>query len=429
MNVLILTPDAVGSTLLQRLITIYMQFHEFDRPVINLHEITNGIEKYFSPDFGCEIVNKKPVQLASYYQSLGRIEEILRSVDHYKVARLAQYHIRQRQDPVSQQVPFYQYLNQNFFVIACRRHNVFEHALSMTLNAVTKKLNVYGFSEKRDAFFDLYRNKIELDPRSFVQYLYNYQFYLDWCSNYFDVSSYFYYDEHLDHIEQYILQLPIFQQHRNQITWQQKFGIDLDTWNRCHNLTSDLGCLALTNSQKFDAMIEHSSTHNRMQNYLKWPNIKTQEDFESLPAHTQHRLKNIWDSDATIIDHLPVERQQYLQTHSQDYHKAKTVIERMVRLDILPTTVPVKKQTLAEKRYMIKNFDHCLEIYNEWANKSFGISDRLSHQDIDHMIDKENAFWSQLTNQNDQLPAAQNSQQLEYQNDGRRETNPTDSLS
>ena len=35
MNVLILTPDAVGSTLLQRMLTIYMQFHDFNRPVIN----------------------------------------------------------------------------------------------------------------------------------------------------------------------------------------------------------------------------------------------------------------------------------------------------------------------------------------------------------------------------------------------------------
>jgi hypothetical protein len=51
MNVLILTPDAVGSTLLQRMLAIYMQFHEFDRPVINLHELTNGLAKYYSPEF------------------------------------------------------------------------------------------------------------------------------------------------------------------------------------------------------------------------------------------------------------------------------------------------------------------------------------------------------------------------------------------
>jgi hypothetical protein len=58
MNVLILTPDRVGSTLLQRLITIYMQFHEYDRPVINLHELTNGIIKYYSPVFNDEVLGK-----------------------------------------------------------------------------------------------------------------------------------------------------------------------------------------------------------------------------------------------------------------------------------------------------------------------------------------------------------------------------------
>ena len=58
MNVLILTPDRVGSTLLQRLITIYMQFHEYDRPVINLHELTNGLIKYYSPTFNDEVLGK-----------------------------------------------------------------------------------------------------------------------------------------------------------------------------------------------------------------------------------------------------------------------------------------------------------------------------------------------------------------------------------
>ena len=59
MNVLILTPDAVGSTLLQRLITIYMQFHQYDQPVINLHELTNGLVKYYNPTFDQDVLGKK----------------------------------------------------------------------------------------------------------------------------------------------------------------------------------------------------------------------------------------------------------------------------------------------------------------------------------------------------------------------------------
>ena len=48
MNVLILTPDRTGSTLLQRVLTVYMQINNFDKPVINLHELINGLAKCYS---------------------------------------------------------------------------------------------------------------------------------------------------------------------------------------------------------------------------------------------------------------------------------------------------------------------------------------------------------------------------------------------
>jgi hypothetical protein len=88
MNVLILTPDAVGSTLLQRLLTIYMQFYRYDHPVINLHELTNGLVKYHNTTFDQEVLGKKEGQWG-YYQSLEQIVDMLSSVDHYKTSRLA----------------------------------------------------------------------------------------------------------------------------------------------------------------------------------------------------------------------------------------------------------------------------------------------------------------------------------------------------
>ena len=100
MNVLILTPDAVGSTLLQRMLTIYMQFHQFDRPTINLHELTNGLEKYYSPEFNRELVSKKTLKQWGYHQSLKEVVDLLSSVDHYKTSRLAHYHIRSRGDTI-----------------------------------------------------------------------------------------------------------------------------------------------------------------------------------------------------------------------------------------------------------------------------------------------------------------------------------------
>ena len=118
MNVLILTPDAVGSTMLQRVITIYMQLHEYNKPVINLHELTNGLVKYYSPDFNRVLLGKQNGAWG-YHQSLKEVVELLDSVDHYKTSRLAQYHIKNRQDTLEQQIPFYKYLTDKFYVISC----------------------------------------------------------------------------------------------------------------------------------------------------------------------------------------------------------------------------------------------------------------------------------------------------------------------
>jgi len=60
MNVLILTPDRVGSTLLQRLITIYATINENYNPLtVNLHELTNGLVSYEHPTFKQSILGKK----------------------------------------------------------------------------------------------------------------------------------------------------------------------------------------------------------------------------------------------------------------------------------------------------------------------------------------------------------------------------------
>ena len=141
MNVLILTPDAVGSTLLQRMITIQMQCAEYNQPVVNLHELTLGIIRYWNPELNCYMLGRDP---DVRHQALLEITETLASVDHYKTCRVAHYHIKRRGDSIEDQVPFYRFLNDNFFIIACRRQNIFEHALSLCLSKIHKNLNVYS---------------------------------------------------------------------------------------------------------------------------------------------------------------------------------------------------------------------------------------------------------------------------------------------
>jgi hypothetical protein len=423
MNVLIITPDAVGSTLLQRLITIYMQFHDFDKPVINLHELTNGIEKYYSPEFGREIVSKSRVKNWGYYQSLEDVVKILSEVDHYKTSRLAQYHIKNRNDPINQQIPFYRYLDENFFVIACRRHNIFEHALSMAINNITKKLNVYNHNEKINAFIDMYLEPIQIDEQVFVNQLESYQNYLAWSTNHFNISSFFHYDQNLENIEKYIFDLPIWPRGQPRVTWKEKFGIDFNDWNRCHHIPSDLSIINQMDSQD-RGLITQQAPQDPVGFYQEnalpeWPAVHCIEDLHTLPD----TIKTLWQemqnsaADRNIACLQPELAQKFMQQNLQGYQNAESAIARMQELDIIVSPPPIKKQTLQEKIAMVRNADRCLDIFNDWAQHNGHESSVLSPESINEQIQSETNFWKPFMSLTDSQSGQQPIEKLIYQND------------
>ena len=363
MNVLILTPDAVGSTLLQRVLTVYMQFANFDRPVINLHELTNGLAKFYSPDFNQEIVSKKNSRW-DYHQSLEEIVAMLDSVDHYKTSRLAQYHIVRRNDPLSDQMSFYNYLNENFFIITCRRKNLFEHALSLTLARLTR-LNVYYPAEKLDWYLRFYKDPVSLDLESFQHTLTAYKDYLQWCSH-FNIQSYFWYEDHVPDIERFVLDLPVFSA-RPKTTFKDVYGIDFATWNRCHYMQSDVGSLALEHRQDF------------LQLEL--------EEKEYAPGGFTAQ------SNLTVLEKVQDRHSQFLTQHKDNYVKAKESIEQMRKLGIMVSGLPIKKQTMAEKRFIIKNYTQCLNIYNVWAGKNPDICSPIDPDVAEQQIQQERKYW------------------------------------
>jgi hypothetical protein len=362
MNVLVLTPDAVGSTLIQRLLTIYMQLNQFDRPVINLHELSNGIMRYFSPEFNRELLGRSK-ESWGYHLSLEEITDLLRTTDHYKVARLARIHIQAREDSINDQLNFYNYLDSNFYIIACRRRNVFEYALSQTINKITKKLNVYSADEKINVFYDLYKNKITLDLEAFHGSLHTYKLYLKWCEDYFTVGSYFYYDDDIKNIESWILNLPVFQSHAKKITWKETYDIDFWDWNKCQYMYSDLGSLALEKQSNFQL--------------LGGSNVASTVD------------KNISLARPRLVNLLPTAQREFLSNNHEKFKAVNTSIEKMRNLGILASTVPIKKQTLAEKIYMVKNIEQCIEIYNTWAQDNSDIASSLNIQDLMSQAEQE----------------------------------------
>jgi len=350
MNVVILTPDRVGSTLLQRLITVYMQLAELDRPVINLHELTNGLMPYWSDVFNAEVLGKP--ESWGYHQTLPEIVTLLDSADHYKTSRLAHYHLRRRQDSQADQLSLYQYINDKFFVIAARRNNLLEHALSWCIYVRSRQLNVYSAQEKFNTFADIYHSGIIIEKDNLVKYLNDYREYLAWVDLHFRVDSYFNYEQHLPNLENYILQLPIFD-NRPRCAWQTAFGISFADWNRCHYLTSNMAAVPALGHQRSAYSV------------------------------------------ARVSQSLAPADQTFLHTHGLNYLRSRQHVQELVDKKILVTGIPIKLQTMMEKRRLIRNFDQCAEAYNNWVKQS-GVGDLYTDADIKKIALDEISTWHSM---------------------------------
>ena len=358
MNVLVLTPDRVGSTLLQRLLTVYMAAHEFDKPVINLHELTNGLHLYYSDVFNKEVLGKPQLKNDwGYHQSLKEIVDLLDQADHYKTSRLAHYHIKNRQDNISDQVSFYKYLNDNFFIISARRSNLFEHAISWGITLSSKKLNVFTHNEKVDTFYDIYKNGITIDPITIEKYLTDYKNYLKWCDDHFRVNSYFNYEKDLKDLESYILNLDVFT-NKTKRTWNDIFSIGWNDWNKCHKLISDIGSV----------------------------DTRLLVDNSSRPSDNIEEMNVMLQTNLSTID------QQYLLANEKNYTAVYQGIQQLVTQGVLITGIPIKLQTLAEKRKIIKNFNQCIEVYNKWVEEN-QLGEQYSDTDIKLIANDESVRW------------------------------------
>jgi hypothetical protein len=312
MNVLILTPDRVGSTLLQRLVTVYSVINENHNPLtVNLHELTNGLAYEYNDVFKQKLLGKKQSSWG-YHQSLETIVGLLKSADHDVVSRLAFYHLRNRQDNLNDQLEFYRYLNENFYIISARRKNLFEHTMSWCIAAESKKLNVYSHEEKFNTFKTINQHGFLVQAESMDKYLNQYQEYLDWVDRHFNVNRYFEYESDLQNLEEFILSLTPFSKYNNPLRWQDRFDISWQDWNRIHYLLS---------LEPFD-----------------------------------YRYS--------------AEEDEFLKENLDLYRAARIQLQDWQDQGILVSGIPIKLHTLQEKAKIITNIDQCLLHYNSWIAKT-----------------------------------------------------------
>lgn len=361
MNVLILTPDRVGSTLLQRLVTVYMLRQSFDRPVINLHELTNGLIKYYNTELNQEVLGKPKQTDWGYFQNLDDITQLLKSVDHYKTSRLAHYHIIKRQDSLADQLKFYEYLNNNFFIISCRRTNIFEHCLSWGIQAHSKKLNVYSAIEKVDFFSEIYKTGITISAISFLKYLEDYKKYVEWSDRYFNIQSIFDYDKDIHNIEDYILNLDFLKRNKNN-SWEAMFGQSFANFNTCHKILPDL---LLKNN--FEQQNKLAATGISSQRLTFDDSLVFNTDADMSDEKTNNYI-DVYKTNNQIT--VNEETAFFLKQNYKKYKETVNSLEELVDKGFLVTTVPIKLQSLKEKKDIIKNFKELMNLYNQWVQKN-----------------------------------------------------------
>lgn len=358
MNILILTPDRVGSTLLQRVLTVRMQFENYNKSVINLHELTNGIVK------SLDGILSKPSggpKNWTYFQTLPEIVNLLSSTDHYVTARLAKYHINNRKDTLQDQLLLYEYLNKNFYIISCNRTNLFEHAISWAFYAYTKKLNAFSHQEKQEIYEKLTANKLYIDPKVLTNHLDNYRKYENWVTSHFQVNATYNYEVDSQDLEGYCKKLNIF---NNYNSWNQHYGISWNDFNRCHYIQSDTSniSLQLTNSSSAtDGLLPLGATST-----------------------------DLVTTKATGTNYV-LEQQKFLEKNINNYNQTYNSIIEMADRGIVPNGIPIKLQTLLEKYSLIHNINECLDAYNEWATKNSVMT--YTRVDLANQAISELKYW------------------------------------
>ena len=376
MNVLILTPDRVGSTLLQRYLTVIMQEHGYDKPVVNLHELTNGLVTYYSDQHQQNMVGKPANESEGwgYYQSLDEIMRILDSGDHYKTSRLALYHIQNRKDPIADQIKFYNYLNDNFYIIAAKRYNLFEHGLSWCIKTNSKKFNVYTHGQKGEVFNSLVENGIYVDTESMCRYLDRYLQYNQWCDDHFDVSNYFYYEKDIQDLDGFVRKLNIFPNQEQAKSFEDAYGMSWNDWNSCHYLISD--------------------TSNISQSLLSLENHKQQTKLLELPKQTtisSDSQVGAWARSQRTD--LSIQDSEFLNKHIQAYENVRQKISDLKDSRKIITGFPIKLHTMMEKASMIRNFPECLTAYNNWCVEN-NIPDKvIDLEQLKDSVYNELNFW------------------------------------
>lgn len=183
-NYLILTPDGVGSTYLQRALTVYLNSAGLD--YCNTHELLYGLEILDG-----NLYNKNGI---GYSQTIPEICRLLESASNNLVSRIAQYHITSRLKKNKEDYQqLYDVCNKKFNTIFYCTRDPFEYALSWSIRRNTDVLNVYSVKQRINVHSEDEQQTLDLE--FFNRKLEQYSAYEYWAEDNFNTTRAVNYDD------------------------------------------------------------------------------------------------------------------------------------------------------------------------------------------------------------------------------------------
>lgn len=176
-NYLVLTPDGVGSTYLQRALCVYLNSAGLD--YWNTHELLNGLGLYQG-----NLCKKFELH---HSQTVSEICDLITSTKNNLVSRIAQYHITGRLKKRKENYQnLYDTCNTKFDKIFYCTRDPFEYALSWSIRQKTNTLNVYSVEERNQIHGEEIKHIIDLN--FFKNKLKKYSDYEYWAEDNFNIT-------------------------------------------------------------------------------------------------------------------------------------------------------------------------------------------------------------------------------------------------
>ena len=348
MNYLVLTPDGVGSTYLQRALTVYLNSSGME--YYNTHELLNGLALDSNNNLHKSIMKfgryservklgiEENKVLVGYSQSTEEIVKLIEKNEGNIVSRIAQYHV---EDRLAGEWPYWisdlstkgnmalaernKHEDYSIFYDTCRNNydkifyctrDPFEYALSWGIRAITGMFNVYSLKERIET-------------------------------------------------------------HGENITYD---GVDLDYM-----------------TTKLDQYIR----------YIYWvkDNFKdaVEVKYDDLHTNVDLVLSNITGLDYRMLDTWDISLQDYstlLYKMSMIYNPSLDYSDKLIEYQktlvqqrkLFRSGMPIKMTTLRDKGKKVTNFVPCLETYNKWAKSSNEYSELSEEQILDKMQKEEQIY-------------------------------------